>query len=96
MLMSRVLIAACLTAAAAPVLAEADWYGLVEKRPEQKVGTWVIGGKEVVVTEAVRLDEKEGPATVGACVKLDYETRNGVRYLDEIETEKDASKCARK
>ncbi|MEG0820625.1 MAG: hypothetical protein RR101_10285 [Burkholderiaceae bacterium] len=76
--------------------ASEDVYGVVDSRPAAKAGTWVVGGKDVVVTDQVRLDEKDGPAKVGACVKLDYESKAGARYLEKIETKKDARKCAKK
>ena len=55
------------------VLADDDLYGIIESRSEGKVGTWVVGGRSVEVTERTYLEEEHGPLNVGACaeVKLD-------------------------
>ena len=42
--------------------------GIVESRPEGKVGMWVIGGQSVVAVEETRLIEEHGAAEVGARV----------------------------
>jgi len=42
--------------------------GIVERRPEDPEGVWVISGREIEVTELTRLDETHGPAVVGAHV----------------------------
>jgi hypothetical protein len=42
--------------------------GIVESRPEDKMGTWVISGQEVEVVESTRFIENKGPADVGATV----------------------------
>jgi hypothetical protein len=65
-----------------------EFYGILETRPEGKVGTWVIGGREVAVTEKTKLEEDEGPLAVGACVEVEYE--GGL--VEEIESE-EMSKC---
>jgi hypothetical protein len=66
-----------------------DFYGVIEQIPEGNIGTWVIGGRSVEVTETTSLEEDDGPFVVGACVQVDY--NNGV--VEEIETE-EQSKCA--
>lgn len=63
--------------------ADEDFYGIIESRPAGKVGTWVVGGRSVEVTETVKLDDDEGPLTVGACVEVDID--NGI--VEEIESE---------
>lgn len=70
-------------------MADEEFYGKLESRPEGKVGTWVIGGRQVVVTETTRLDEDDGPLVVGACAEVEY--KNGA--VKEIETEDEAFKC---
>lgn len=90
----RLVSISALALCSAQAFASSDVYGVVDQRPDTKAGTWMVGGKEVVVSDKVRLDEKHGPAKVGACVKLDYETKGGARYLEKIETKKDARKCA--
>jgi len=73
---------------ALPVLADDDFYGVVESRPETKVGTWVVGGRTIQVTEETELDEDYGALTGGACVEVEME--DGV--VEELESEP-ASKC---
>jgi hypothetical protein len=63
--------------------ADDDFYGILEKRPEGKVGTWVIGGREVQVTEKTKLEEDDGPLVAGVCVEVDYE--GGL--VEDIESE---------
>jgi len=66
-----------------PVLADKDFYGIIESRPDGKSGTWVIGGRSITVTEKTELDEDNGPLIVGACAEVDID--NGV--VEEIESE---------
>lgn len=93
---ARTILACTLAASAFSVFAREDVHGFVEKRPEGKAGTWVINGKPVIVDENVRLDEEHGRAKVGACVELDYETRNGIQILEKIEVKKDSTKCTKR
>jgi hypothetical protein len=82
------LLAAVVLSGAGPVLADEEFHGIVEKRPDGPAGTWIIGGREVAVTERTKLDEEDGPLTVGACAEVEYE--GGV--VKEIESEEPA-KC---
>jgi hypothetical protein len=68
--------------------ADEEFHGGIESRPDGTVGTWVIGGRSVRVTERTELDEDHGPLTVGKCVEVEIE--NGV--AEEIESEP-ARKC---
>ena len=65
-------------------LASDELKGIVQSRPEGKVGTWVVAGATLQVTEETKLDESEGPLVVGACAEVDIS--NGV--VKEIESEK--------
>ncbi len=67
-----------------------EFKGIIESRPEGKIGTWVIGGRQVVVTEQTRLKEEDGPLAVGACTEVEYE--GGV--VEEIESE-EKSDCGK-
>jgi hypothetical protein len=67
-----------------------EFHGLIESRPEGKVGTWVIGGRQVAVTESTKLEEDDGPLVVGACAEVEYE--GGA--VEEIESEEKA-KCGK-
>ena len=85
----KLLIVLLLLASAVLVLAlrteaDADFYGIVESRPAGKTGTWIIGGREVVVTERTELDEDDGPLVVGACAEVEYKGT----WVKEIESEK--------
>ena len=44
--------------------------GKVEKIPKGTLGTWVIGGKEVLVLKDTVLQEKNGKATLGSLVEV--------------------------
>jgi len=44
--------------------------GIVQSRPEDKIGTWVISGQRVEVVERTRFVEDKGPAVVGARVAV--------------------------
>ena len=44
--------------------------GKVEKIPKGNLGTWVIGGKEVLVLKDTVLQEKNGKATLGSLVEV--------------------------
>jgi hypothetical protein len=47
-----------------------DFYGFVESRPDGKLGTWIVGGRSVEVTESTDLDEDNGPLEVGTCAEV--------------------------
>ena len=70
---------------------EEEFYGKIESRPEGKVGTWTIGGRQVAVTDTTKLDEEDGPLVVGACAEVEY--KGGV--VKEIESDDEVSKCAK-
>jgi hypothetical protein len=69
--------------------ADEEFYGIVESRPEGKIGTWVIGGRQVEVTEKTEIDEDDGHLAVGACAQVEYDGN----FVEEIESE-DKSKCS--
>ena len=71
-------------------LADDEFHGIIESRPDGKAGTWVVGGRSVEVTEHTDLDEDHGPLRVGACANIEMD--QGV--VEEIESEP-TSKCAR-
>lgn len=71
-------------------VADDDFYGIIENRPEGKVGTWIIGGRSVEVTERTDFDEDHGPLTKGACVEVEIDDAK----VEEIESEP-ARKCSK-
>ena len=69
-------------------LADDDFRGGIESRPDTTVGTWTVGGKSVEVTNQTKLDEKHGPLEKGSCAKVEIEGGKA----KEIES-KPAKKC---
>jgi hypothetical protein len=68
--------------------ADDDFYGKVETRPDAKVGSWTIDGRNLDVTASAELKEEAGPLVAGACVEVEME--KGI--VEEIETVK-MDKC---
>jgi hypothetical protein len=87
-LISMLLLSTAVLSVSPSIQAGEEFYGTLEKRPEGKVGTWIIGGREVAVTEKTKLEEDDGPLVVGACVEVEYEGGS----VEEIETE-EQGKC---
>lgn len=50
---------------------EVEFEGQIESRPSTRNGLWRIVGHDVEVTEATKIKEKDGPAVVGAYVKVE-------------------------
>ena len=63
---------------------EAEYYGILDHRPEGKDGMWVIDGKSFSVTDEVELEEDHGPITVGACVELEMD-EGDVKEIESAE-----------
>ena len=73
------------------VLADDDFYGIVESRPaDGHIGEWVIGGRTVTTTAATEIDTDEGPLDIGVCAAVDMEGTS----VEEIESEP-TQKCMR-
>jgi len=72
------------------IYAAQEFYGVIESRPQEKVGQWVVGGRTVKVTPDSRLEADHGPFVVGACVEVEH--RRNVVIEMSTETE---SKCKR-
>jgi len=53
--------------------AHAGFYGHIESMPEGNIGTWVVGGQKVEVTNDTELTRDHGQLNVGACVGVEYE-----------------------
>jgi hypothetical protein len=92
--MKNIITASCLLLAAwsglQVAVADDDFYGIVQRRPAGKVGTWIIGGRSFDVTSDTELDEDDGPLRVGVCAEVDIDDDR----VDEIESEP-ATKCRR-
>lgn len=71
-------------------LADDDFYGVIESRPVGKVGTWVVGGRSIEVTDETDLDVDNGPLEVGACVEVEIDDGD----VEEIESKR-LEKCGK-
>ncbi len=61
--------------------------GVLNSRPDGKVGTWVVGGKAFTAVDATELDIVEGALNTGACVKVRFVTNRGIDVALEIDSE---------
>ena len=50
---------------------ESKFFGTVEKAPLGKIGTWVIGKRDIAVTRETRINERHGKAVPGAYVEVE-------------------------
>jgi hypothetical protein len=60
-----------------------EFYGIIEKRPKDNLGTWVIGGRTVEVIEKTRLEPDYGPLVVGTCVEVEQIGKLAVEIASE-------------
>lgn len=67
------------------------FYGTVESLPDGLLGTWVINGRSVVVTEQTQIEEEYGRALVGAYVEVKGKTDGQTLLADKIEVKREAS-----
>jgi len=75
----------------APVsYASEDFYGTIESRPKGNAGIWVVGGRNLDVTDRTRFVEEYGPLSVGACVEVEIDGR----VVKKIASE-EKRKCAK-
>ena len=81
------LVASALFLIPPTIYADDEFYGTIESRPDGKAGIWVIGGRQVEVTERTEL---EGSLAVGSCAEVEYEGN----VVEEIESEK-MSECGK-
>ncbi len=84
-LLSVLVFSTCtLLLAPANSTASEEFFGLLEGLPEGRVGTWVIGGRQVEVTDQTEIEEEFGPFAVGACIEVEYEGK----VVKKVATEK--------
>lgn len=69
---------------------EGKFYGTVSKIPEGGIGTWVINGKEVLVTKETLIEEEYGKAVVGAYIEVKgkYDGKTFTAYKIEVKRAK--------
>jgi hypothetical protein len=70
--------------------ADDDWYGVIESRPEGKVGKWTVGGRTLDVTDKTDIDQDHGALLKGTCVEVEIDDE----VVEEIESEP-PDKCAK-
>ncbi len=54
-----------------PASYESRIFGTVEKMPPERIGLWVIGRRDILVTRETRIIEKHGKVAVGAYVEVE-------------------------
>ena len=59
------------------------FYGIIQKKPANLRGTWIIGGRTVKAVRSTEFDQVDGPLVLGGCAKVDI--RNG--RVHEIDSE---------
>lgn len=47
------------------------FYGTVESLPRERIGTWVVSGRQIMVTRETRITEKHGRPEPGAYVEVE-------------------------
>lgn len=63
-------------------------YGTVDKIPEGGIGTWVVKGKEILVTKETYIRERHGKAVAGAYVEIKGTYSGNTLQADEIEVKR--------
>jgi len=69
--------------ASANSYASEEFFGPLESRPKGETGTWVIGGRQVEVTDKTEIEEEFGPFVVGACIEVEYEGKRVKKVTTE-------------
>ena len=64
-------------------------YGTVDKIPAGGIGTWVVKGKEILVTKDTYIQERHGKASAGAYVEVKATYNGNTLQADEIEVKRD-------
>ena len=68
---------------------ESKMYGKIDSMPSSGfTGKWVIGGREVQVTDKTRIKEKHGRAEIGKYVEVEGVRDNDALIAYEIEVER--------
>jgi hypothetical protein len=63
-------------------------YGTIEKLPQVLVGTWVVRGREIIVTRDTVIKEKHGKPEVGAYVEVEGSVFGNAFTAYEIEVKR--------
>ena len=65
-----------------------EFYGTINAKPQGRLGTWMIDGREVYVNERTRFEEEDGPARIGARVEVKGSYQQGTFVVRELEVER--------
>lgn len=69
----------------------AAFYGTVEAMPQEGLqGTWIVNGREIVVTHGTGIEQKHGAAAVGSYVKVEGSFSGSSFIVQELDVERDA------
>jgi hypothetical protein len=71
---------------------ESNIYGTVEKTPQDEIGTWIVNGRDIIVTRDTRIKEKHGKAEPGAYVKVEGNVTGKTFTAYEIEVKRSKQK----
>ncbi|HWU82677.1 MAG TPA: DUF5666 domain-containing protein [Methylophilaceae bacterium] len=85
--MLKCLVAACYLLGSSLVLADEEFYGVIEQRPQTNLGMWVIAGQQIEVTKKTELESDHGPLAVGACVEVEHK-KNVAEEIESVKPEK--------
>jgi hypothetical protein len=80
------LAASCLLGSSL-ALADEEFYGVIEQRPQTNLGMWVIAGQQIEVTKKTELESDHGPLAVGTCVEVEHE-KNVAEEIESVKPEK--------
>lgn len=89
-MMKSCLVIAGLLALPMAAMADTEFYGTIQSKPDNNLGVWVIGDQQIQVNEKTKLEDDHGPLAIGACVEVEH--KNGL--AKEIESEK-TEKCTK-
>ncbi|MCI5131053.1 MAG: hypothetical protein D3904_05905 [Candidatus Electrothrix sp. EH2] len=68
---------------------EVKMYGVIDSMPNSGLtGKWVVGGREVEVTDRTEIEEEHGRARAGMPVEIEGYRDNNRFVADEIEVER--------
>ena len=71
------------------------FYGTVDNLPEGLLGTWIVNGRSVIVTERTRIEEEHGRVLVGAYVEIKGKSDGQTLHASKIEVKRDSSSSSR-
>lgn len=73
---------------------EVEFFGVVESKPEGRVGDWSVDGMRVVVRGTTEFDLDRGPVALGACVSIEgFALADGSVEATEIEVISSSGGC---